>query len=229
MKHLSILITAILISFSGIAQDCKFELGLQAGPNLTTMRYASSVMQSNIQPHIAGMAGLFVQYNISTMFALRIDPAFERLSNNSGEVTFSDPSGNILGTGKLHFRYDYISIPVLARASIGNKVKYFLNVGPSIGFLCNQSTIADWPEKTKTDNTAYFETLNIGVTGGIGVALPIKEKFSLSFEIRDNFGFSNINVSTNTNNAIKTNATSLLVGFAYKLGKKTTATFTPTF
>lgn len=231
MKHLSILFTAIFLSYFSTAQDCKFELGLQGGPNLTNMRYESYLIQSNRYPQIAGMGGLFVQYNISNMFALRMDPAFERLANNSGEINYTDPSGNIIGTGIIRFHYDYVTVPVLLRACIGNKIKYFLNAGPSLSFLLGQKTITDSPRgNSTTTNTNNYKTLNFGLTGGIGMAIPIKEKFSLSFELRNNYGLSNIYVSSSSNSAIKTNATSLLVGFSYKLGKNTSkGIFTPTF
>ncbi|WP_018343803.1 porin family protein [Cytophaga aurantiaca] len=230
MKTLSILFTAILLSYSVIAQDSKFEIGLQAGPNLTAMRYASDMLQANRYPQVAGIAGLFVQYNINNTFALRIDPAFERLADKTDKITYTNQNDNMIGPGTTHFHYDYITIPVLVRASIGNKLKYFLNVGPSFSFLLNQSVISDWTPDRKTNRTDYYQTLNFGITGGIGVALPIKEKFSLSFEIRDNLGLTNISTSTNSNYAFRSNATSLLVGFAYKLGKGSSkATFTPTF
>lgn len=233
MKNLSTLLTAILLSYSSIAQDSKFELGLQGGPNLTNMRYASDLIQSSMYPQIAGTAGLFLQYNISKTFALRVDPGFERLADKTDETTLTNQSGNIIGTGKIHYHYDYISIPVLVRASIGNQVKFFLNAGPNLGFLLNQSSISDYPTaKSKTNNTDSYQTLNFGITSGIGVALPIKEAFALSFELRNNFGLSNININSNSNFAIKTNATSLLIGFAYKLGKSGSTpkeTFSPTF
>jgi hypothetical protein len=235
MKNLSILFSAMLLSYFSIAQDSKFEFGIQLGPNITNMRYASSTVQSKRAPQIAGTAGLFLQYNISNMFAIRTDPAFERLSDKSTEIIFTDPNGKSIGSGKMYFHYDYISVPILVRASIGNQVKFFLNAGPSLGFLFNQTTISELTTQTsKTKNTDRYQTLNFGITSGIGIALPVNEAFSLSLELRNNFGLSNISVSSNNNKAFKASTTSLLIGFSYKLGKsirfsKQQETFSPTF
>jgi len=53
--------------------------------------------------------------------------------------------------------------------------------------------------------------------------VPLKNKFAISFEIRNNLGLINVLKHPDINNeAIKTNSTNLLIGFTYKLGLQNT-------
>ena len=66
--------------------------------------------------------------------------------------------------------------------------------------------------------TSDYKTIDMGITAGIGLAIPINDKFSLSAEIRNNLGLTNISKSSSVTN--KTNSTNLLIGVTYKFGKK---------
>jgi hypothetical protein len=222
MKHLSTLLLAITLSTTAFAQDYKYELGMQGGPNLTKMRFTFTALQSTTHPQVAGGGGLFLQYNINKTFSLRIDPTLDRLATTSGKNALTDANGNIIRYDDLHYHYDYLSIPLLFRAGIGHKVRYFLNIGPSFNFLLNQKLIIKGydPKPIITNNTNQYQAFNFGIVTGLGIAIPIKERFSLSFELRNNYGLSNINKNTDKSFSIKTNSTSLLIGFAYKFGAK---------
>jgi hypothetical protein len=58
---------------------------------------------------------------------------------------------------------------------------------------------------------ANFNKADLGLSGGAGVEIPLK-RYVLSFEIRDNFGLSNISKLPVANDgSIKTNALNLLI------------------
>jgi hypothetical protein len=167
--------------------------------------------------------GFFFQYNLNKNFSLRMDPSYEQKGYKIKQQ-LTDSQGNPISKGKIRGNFDYITIPLLLRANIGNKINYFVNAGPYIGFLLSQNNIVQAPlfdgAKVTYTNTSYYKTIDIGITAGIGLAIPIKDKFALSIEIRNNLGLTNINKNTNKDYGIKTNSTNLLVGFAYKFGKK---------
>ena len=219
MKFLNVLALSVL-STTAFSQDYKFEIGAQGGPNVTAMRFENAFAQNNTQSKIAALGGLFFQYNLNTVFSLRIDPTFERLEYKYKDRTYTDQNGNINGPIKSKMSFDYVSIPVLFKASVGNKIQGFLNAGPSFNFLLQSKFTYDMPDRDvskyiRTDDNKMF---NFGITTGLGVAIPLKETIALSFEIRNNLGLTNIDKNGGSNNAAKTNSTSLLVGIAYKFG-----------
>ena len=220
MKFLPALLLAVL-STTTFSQDYMFEIGAQAGPNITAMQFENELLQDNTQPKIAALGGLFFQYNLNTIFSLRVDPSFERLEYKYKDRTYTDQYGNTDGPYKTKINLDYITVPVLFKASIGNKINGFVNAGPSFNFLLQSKWTSEMPERTfKQLTTTQYNTFNLGLTTGLGVAIPLKETIALSFEVRNNLGLTNINKNDDSDYAIKTNSTSLLVGIAYKFGVK---------
>lgn len=228
MKHLSVLLFSMLFFSGAIAQDYRFELGLQAGPNLTAMRFKNEQIQNSTKADYSGSCGLFLQYNITDMFALRIDPTYEGWKYKYKDAMATDNAGNVVGTVKAHSTFDYVTIPVLAQINFGGGDRHnnndghitgFFHAGPSFNLLLNQKYVVKFQDQTeKQNNTEQYKTLNVGIAAGIGVAIPLQDNIALSFELRNNLGLTNINKNTNEAWGIKTNSTSLLVGLCYKFG-----------
>lgn len=222
MKSILTLFLITILYVQAFSQEYAFEAGIQGGPNLSYFSYKSPFLQDARKPtDIQFSGGLFFQYNISQHFSLRIDPTFDRKGYEYKEVTFTDNSGNDIGSGKLYGHLDYINIPVLFKASAGNNVKYFVNAGPSIGLLLSETFKYNYPDESGTQtthNTNQYKRSDVGITSGLGIAMPISNVVALSVEVRNNFGL--ININKNPNSAIHSNTTSLLMGIAYKFGSK---------
>jgi hypothetical protein len=73
---------------------------------------------------------------LSKVFSLRTGFTYERLDTDY-KVTGNSYNFHAFIIDVL-YRYDYISIPMLARASFGNKVRFWINGGPYFSYLCNQ-------------------------------------------------------------------------------------------
>ena len=102
-------------------------------------------------------------------------------------------------------------------------MKFFINTGPFFSYLIKQTFVNQGTNipRTVSDNTNNDKRFDMGITAGLGVAIPIKAKISLSCEIRNNLGLYNVSeVPVYNNGAIKTNSTNLLIGFAYKFGAR---------
>jgi hypothetical protein len=226
MKYLfSLLLSVCIYSFS-FSQDSKFEIGIQAGNSLVSMRH-TGYSQYPYRFKSAFSAGLFVQYNINKYFSLRVEPGYEKKGyDTSYDSTFIE-NGNpikILQEFPITANFNYITIPVLARASIGKKVKYFINAGPYVGFLMSQNIIYNYGvvnyDKYKYNTAHNYKTLDFGITTGLGMYIPMKNIFALSFEIRNNLGLMNISNPTYNSDINKTLAFNLLLGFSYRIGAK---------
>jgi hypothetical protein len=74
------------------------------------------------------------------------------------------------------------------------------------------------PNNIRLTDTNPDKIIDLDLTTGIGIAIPIKGKFAVSVEARNNIGFLNIAKSSTSND--KTFSANLLIGFAYKFGKK---------
>ena len=105
-------------------------------------------------------------------------------------------------------------------------MNYFINAGPFIGFLIKETDQAEVINigNAKKDHTDLYKRFDTGISAGVGIAIPIKEKFIFTCEVRNNLGLYNVNIPPKTpvvsDGTIKTNSTNLLFGFAYKIGKK---------
>jgi len=213
----------LLLSISAFSQQNKWDIGIVGGPGITALRMKNWPV-SPPSPTIGFYTGLSGQYNFNEHFAIHTELAFDR-KGTSDKLTFTDVNGNIHGTGKAVNQLNYLTLPLLFRASVGNKVKYFLQAGPYLSYLLNQTSkysisLEEPRYNFHINGTAYMPSMDFGIVTGIGLLVPVKEKFSISCELRGNYGLVNL-TNTSNNSTIKRYNESLnfLVGIAYKLGE----------
>jgi hypothetical protein len=209
-----------LLAFGRISgQTNKIDLGIVGGPYLISLR-GNDIIEKYQEPTIGFSAGVTFQYNFKKLISLRTDIAFERKGSVwEGETT--DENGNSLGEITTHSNFDYLTLPLLIRLSLGKKIIYFINTGPYFGFLIKQTSVTRGDEiRTLTnDNTSDFNRFDIGISVGLGLSIPISKQFLVSFEIRDDLGLYNVSKSPVINNGtIKTNSAGMILGFAYRFG-----------
>jgi len=218
----SILIILILCSSLVFGQTNKYEVGLELGPSLNSLR-GNDILDKNNDFSFAFSSGLTFQYNFPKFISIRTNISFERKGlTTQGSAT--DQDGNQIGELTIHSNFDYLTIPILGRLTFGKKINFFVNAGPYIGYLIKQTDVTEafgeYP-KTENDNTDNFKRTDLGITTGLGVRFPIKNKLFLSLEIRNNFGLTNISsVPVVNDGAIKTNSTNLLIGIEYRFGTR---------
>ncbi len=203
------------------AQQNKVDIGLEGSPGVALF-WGSDVTIPFNSPVITVAGGLFVQYNLSDHFALRTNAWYEtkgsvakgnELDKNNNVVAFSTAN---------HF--NYLTVPLLGRYTHGIHIGSaalgcFVNVGPYMGMLLSQSTVRDGITSATIDNSSNYKKTDLGLSVGIGFEYPLKNKFGLSFEVRNNLGLVNIsNIPLYNDGSIMTNSTNFLFGFAYKLG-----------
>lgn len=219
----------IILSFLSIgttsslrAQNSMFDLGLEGGPNLSTMLISSSIPGLDFDPNpaIYGSGGFIFQYNFKNFLSLKTGLSYQRKGYQINNTFFSDVSGNVIGTGKISSRFDYLTFPVLVKASFGKKVSFFVNAGPYVGYLLAKTDRM----KMNKQETIYKDDLNysgfnrwdFGIASGVGIAIPIRTYWVISVEARNYSGLMDITKPSTTK--WLTNTTDLRVGVAYKLG-----------
>ena len=219
-KRLPLLIALICSGFL-FGQNQKMNLGIQGGPSATFL-WGNSVLDPFDQIAANFSAGLTFQYHLNQTFSLYTDLAFARKGNKVA-ISLRDDQGYEVGKTDIHAVFEYLTLPLLARVSFGEDIKFFVNGGPYFGFLLQQSfvqkAVGEYPE-TKTYNDDLFKTVDFGACVGIGLTIPIAKAILFSIELRNNLGLMNISSEPVVNDdIIATNATDLLVGFSYQFGR----------
>lgn len=220
MTNLKSFFIGLVIFTTGMAygQTSSVEIGIEAGPSLISLK-GNDAIDNYHKATIGFSAGLLLQYNFKKIISLRTNIAYER----KGSIVKSEATniyGNSLGEMTTNINFDYLTLPILVRATFGESVQYFVNAGPYFGYLTKQTFERkdDTNISTTTDNTFNDKRFDVGISTGLGLAIPIKTKYSVSFEIRNNLGLYNVSeVPVVNNGSIKTNSTNFLLGFAYKL------------
>jgi hypothetical protein len=206
-------------------QTNKFDVGVEGSPSLIFLR-GNDIIDNLHKPTIGFSGGLFFQYNFKKVVSLRTNIAFERKGSVLSSQT-TDINGNPLGEITTNTNFDYLTLPILVRATFGKKVQFFVNAGPYFGYLIKQTFVSkgDNIPTTTSDNTSLDKRFDTGISTGLGLSVPIKTKFAFSFEVRNNLGLYNVSAVPFANNGtIKTNSTNFLLGFTYKLGQRTSDT-----
>ena len=197
-----------------------FDLGLEGGPNLSTVFISSNLFDIDVDPAIYGSGGFIFQYNCKNFLSFKAGLSYQRKGFKLDGVPQIDNSGNMVNVGTSNTRLDYLTFPVLVKANFGKKVQFFVNAGPYVGYLLKKT------DRLKIDGTSttYTEDFNysginrwdFGIASGIGVAIPIRTYWVISVEARNYSGL--LDLASNTNVKWLTNTTDLRVGVAYKLG-----------
>jgi hypothetical protein len=129
-----------------------------------------------------------------------------------------DINGQPLGPSTTKYNYNYVTVPMLARASFGKNVQFFVNAGPYIGGLLSTITYFTVSNKTyKSNVTQYNKRVDAGITSGICVSIPFATKYVVTAEERNNVGLLNISKNVVNNQSIKTNSFVALIGFGYRV------------
>lgn len=221
MKHITILILITSLTTNIFGQQNKFNIGIEGSPSIIYLR--GNAVGAGIDPTFGFSGGLTFQYNFPKILSVRTNIAYER--KGAVYLTYTtDNNGTVSGYFKQHFNFDYLTIPILLRASFGKKVNFFMNIGAFGGYLIKEKETFEFTVNTSSltpiDNTSAFKRIDMGVVFGFGLTVPIK-KILLSLELRNNTGLYNIDKPLGAYSPVlKTSSTNLLIGLAYKFGER---------
>jgi hypothetical protein len=218
MKRLAFLFTIVLLSVIVKGQNGVIEVGFEGAPSISFLR-GNEILSNNSKLRIGFSCGFFFQYNISRRFSLRSIIAFEQ-KGSSYSFTNIDTNGYSTVI-KGYSNFNYITIPILFRTTFGDKLKFFMDIGPFVGYLISQKNIYKNDFYAPASTYSQYIPFDLGLSCGLGVEIPVTNNLLISCEIRDNLGLLNIGKGEVYNDgSIKTNSTNLLIGFAYKLGNE---------
>lgn len=221
---LKILTIALLFTANNVsAQTNRYDLGIEGGPNLSTFKD---------QPHFDARTKVFFsggvsfQYNSKKIFSFRTGLYYQKKGYQQELKSINGSTGIVYASTDMTSNYHYLTVPLLARATFGKKVKFFMNAGPYVSYLMVQrftSVLSKVPVNAENNkNINGIKDWDLGITGGVGIAIPLKS-WLISLEMRNYFGILNTSIrNSNSSNSGKiehyTNTTDLNIGVAYRLG-----------
>ncbi len=247
-KVLSMIAVAILLLNSNfsIAQDAKvckphdFTIGVLGGPNLSILYAGSEEMNKNYGFGVGYNVGLTTSYALNNHFSIAAQVNFAQLSSERKDMQpllTNSPLQTTPYTLYANYQkiesYDYLEVPVMFRATVGNKVKFYVDGGAYIGFIANASVKSSGNSMlykdlagqipNSYDNTVYsmdgkenttssVNTVSFGVTGGLGVGYTFG-RHSLVFDTRYEIGLTNIRSNTILNG--RNNLQTIMAGIGY--------------
>ena len=196
-------------------------LTIEGGPSIIKLR-GNEYMEAYYKSTLGFAAGLGLQIvQPKSIFSFKTNIFYEKNGAISDEILLYDETGQIAGTVSNSITYNYITIPGLLRITTRSQNKFFINFGPYVGFLLKEvDQIKGIGLSQKTDATNLNNKMDGGISFGAGFQIPVKEKWLLSAELRDNIGFYDINNSPRSKGgSVQTNSTNFLAGVAYRIQK----------
>lgn len=240
LLHLSAQETATLKINSAPMGLTKNELGIQGGPGISVF-YNEHPMLSPRNVHRpvfeSGSIGISYQHNFTRMLGLRVEASYERKGDfwyyTGGWVNSYTYSG-----GYTSDRINYISVPVMLRASFGRTVRFFIDGGlygsarinaqritrnkVYTPFVYSGDGVLSIDTKTRTDITKDISAMDAGAVVGLGLAFPVGEVATFMLEARNSTGLVSLNGNSGLyQNGFYNNNTSLLVGLSFPLMRHT--------
>lgn len=218
MKHLKIIFTFLLISFSITinAQTKKaVKIGFSVAPGFARL-YGNDILQQNSRLIFGYAVGASLQLDVNQMFSIHTNLLYEKKGNVFPNLSVAQ-NGVVYNNVKIYSNFNYIALPVMLRAAMGKKRNFFIAAGPYLGYLLSHTlkTVGENINATSNESSSY-KKVDVGLSFGFGANLPITKSKAFSVELRNNIGLKNISVPAVVNNGkIKTNSLNLI--FAYNL------------
>ncbi|MHA8055532.1 porin family protein [Aquirufa nivalisilvae] len=213
MKFNKSLVLALIAFFfsknSAFSQSNKFDLQLEGGPSLISVR---GELFNNKASLNGFTSGFYLNYNLNKHLSIKSGISYERKGyREEFKGTTSTGQTTIGLTG---YNFDYLVIPMLARVNFGNKIKFSASGGPYLGYLTSQQFFSNFPLYSTISSTNLVDNkIDLGVSTGIGCSISLSELFSISLEARNNLAL----MSISDVGKINTNSTNLIFGITYHI------------
>jgi hypothetical protein len=193
-----LMFAAIAISFSTMAQ---FTYGPRLGLNIANFGGDDT---DDTKSLIGFNLGLMGNYAINDMFSLQAELLYD---TKGAKYEGEDENGD---TQTMPASLGYINIPIMAKATFGDEIKFFGQVGPTIGLLMSAKFDGEseyttyeydpnnpWspPTEKKVKFKDDFKGTDFGLVFGGGAILPVGG-MNLMVDLRYNMSLGTIHNAT---------------------------------
>ena len=199
-----------------------------------TAGYTNSGIKTN-HPYLKNISrdnnlntGIIFDYGFSKLISIRTGVNYDQ-KGFADNITFTDAQGNILGDSKLHFDFNYLTIPVLLKFTIGDKYRVYGNVGLFGSYILSAGVFGpkynsngkESGDELLMDEKNHVNKIDYGMILGFGVEYKIKTKFIIGIDARFNQSFNNIDTKDFfPNYNMINNSFNINITFRYILNKR---------
>lgn len=203
MKKLFTIFLVVASCSTAFSQEKgNFEYGFNVGLNVSGVTVGTNYTSDS---KIGFNVGAFGDYFFSDRWSIKAKLNLDQKGWNGGYF-----SNNNVGS-LTNYRYDYLTVPVMANWHFGRKRNWYLNFGPYVGFLIDaKETNLD------IDLKDLSESIDAGLALGIGVKIPVTDKIKILLEVDSQSGLADI-IKNNQGGSTTNNRSSLNAGFVFGL------------
>jgi len=203
MKKLFTIFLVVASCSTAFSQEKgNFEYGFNVGLNVSGVTVGTNYTSDS---KIGFNVGAFGDYFFSDRWSIKAKLNFDQKGWNGGYF-----SNNNVGS-LTNYRYDYLTVPLMANWHFGRKRNWYLNFGPYVGFLIDaKETNLD------IDLKDLSESIDAGLALGIGVKIPVTDKIKILLEVDSQSGLADI-IKNNQGGSTTNNRSSLNAGFVFGL------------
>lgn len=228
--YLSVIL--IFLVLCAKSQISKLEFGIHSGVNMGSL-YGSGTnfyFYNQYKKRFLGVVvGLDFSYRLSKRYSIKTLLQFEQNALILHDLPLKGRSGDVYGQGDEILKLSYLNLPITCNRSFGKKIKLNINGGIFAGFLVRELQITKVkqrfqpPGQPPTDETFKkvtnnYKFLNVGISFGTGVSLPVSNKIKLDINVQDNLGLYDIVKKTNSSRSnTRTNSISFSTGLLISL------------
>ena len=217
MKKISIIIICLIFCNVVKSQESRMIIGLDLQPAISTF-YGSDIT-SDYRSLFSVTGGINFEYLLTDKFSLKSGLYYDQ-KNSSANVLEESIEPGTYYSENVNFYFNYLSIPFLVSISSQGKCKLFIDAGLVIGYFMNGKLVINgfyngYGQRI-INTTNDFSRIDVGASLGIGLNIPIYNKFVGSIEIKDNNSLFNI-VKGSNNGTIRNNLFTILVGLKMKI------------
>ncbi len=175
------IIVAFVVLFLPFAsgQNNKFKpetyIGLSAGPAGSMVFFKPTVKQDYL---LAYQGGLMFRYISEKHLGIQLELNYAQRGWSEVDGAFDK-------------KLDYIELPFLSHFYLGNKAKFFFNIGPQLGYMLHESSTNTGIAAAHQQKTAIQNRFEYGLSAGFGLQFQIKKQ-AFQLETRGNFAASDI-------------------------------------
>jgi len=193
------------VGFSANAQD-NLKFGVKAGVNFATFGGDVEDVDSRTGFH----AGVVAEFKLSENFSIQPELMYSQMG---AKLDYVDSDGIIQYNVESTSKFDYISLPILAKYYIIEGLS--IEAGPQIGFLVSakqEDKISGIGEQS-SDVKEGSKSIDFGLAGGLAYDLPI----GVFFQARYYAGIANIAEEGDSNEDfdVKNMGVQLSIGYKF--------------
>jgi len=257
MKRLSTCVLIFMVGLLGAAgagTPGQVKLGAHGGVSIPNLRGSETdIFSRGFTSRQGPYFGLTADFSIAPRFSLGVDLNYVSqggVRTGMQPITMELPPGLPIPPGTIlyaDFRnetiLDYIEVPVLGRFTFGDRIRFFLNAGPYVGFLVRAvavtegtsalyldeagempiiippaTDLAEFDLSADTNVKDSLESVNIGLAGGGGIIFPLGPG-DLILEGRFQLGLTTLQKHPETDGKTQTGAIMISLGYVLPLSR----------